>query len=141
MANTKKVIFITPSLQTSAKHPSVDDQRVYKRFDHEAPLIIKNFDSGRYASGRMYNYSRGGIYFESDAVFKPGTCVRVDIEESQNSLVADHYFATVKWCKEIFAAVVLYDYGVGIEFDPAKNRSAGARKLRLIQGRTGQNKS
>lgn len=130
----EKIIFLAQNHQTSKGHTAVDDQRASKRFDHEAPLIIKNCDRGTYAYGRMYNFSRGGIYFESDAAFKPGTCIRIDIEESQNSLAADHYYAAVKWCKEISDAVVLYDYGIGIEFDRRTNHSAGTGKLRIIQG-------
>ena len=135
----EKIIFITNNPQTSKGHPSAADQRFSKRFEHEAPLIIKDCDNGTYAYGRMYNYSRGGIYFESDAVFKPGTCVRVDIERAQHSLAADSYYAAVRWCKEIFDAVVLYDYGIGIEFDRKINRSAAIGRLRLIQGGSDQN--
>ena len=132
----EKIIFITNNPLTSDGRSTVDDQRTSKRFDHEAPLIIKNCDNGTYAYGRMYNYSRGGIYFESDAAFKPGTCLRIDIAEPQNRLAADHYYAAVKWCQEIFDPVVLYDYGIGIEFDRKINRTAATGKLRIIQGGT-----
>lgn len=141
MARTEKIIFITHNPETSSGPMSVNDQRASKRFDHEAPLVIKNCDCGTFACGRMYNYSRGGIYFESDAAFEPGTCVRIDIEESQNALAADHYYATVKWTKEISAAVVLYRHGIGIEFDAATNSAAGTGKLRLIQGGSGQDEN
>ncbi len=120
---------------------SVDDQRASKRFNHEAPLMVEKCDGATQAYGRMYNYSRGGIYFESDVAFQPGTCVRIEIEKSQNNLAANHYYATVRWCKEISAAVVLYDYGIGIEFDPARNPTAGTGKLRVIQGGSGQDKN
>ena len=134
MANTEKIIFTTHKMRPSGGQLSVNDKRASKRFSHEAPLIIKNRDGGTYAYGRMYNYSRGGIYFESDIAFRPGTCVRIDIEKSQNSMAANRYYAMVKWCKEISAAVVLYDYAIGIEFDPALNQTAGTGKLRVIQG-------
>ena len=137
MANSEKIIFINHDLATSSGQMAIDDQRASKRFSHEAPVIITNFDSGTYAYGRMYNYSRGGLYLESDITFQPGTGVRIDIEASQNGLAADYYYATVKWCKEISAAVVLYDFAIGIEFDPTINRTAGTGKLRVIQGGCG----
>jgi hypothetical protein len=57
-----------------------DDQRTSQRFVYEAALKIENCDSGTYTYGRMYNYSAGGIYFESDVALQPGTQVRIDIE-------------------------------------------------------------
>jgi hypothetical protein len=118
----------------------MNDQRVSKRLYHEAPLVIENCDSGTYSYGRMYNYSRGGIYFESDTPFQAGTRVRFDIEKSKISLGADHYFAEVKWCAEISAAVVLYDYGIGVEFDPKMNSAMGNGKLKVIKGGVNRNK-
>jgi hypothetical protein len=141
MAITEKIIFLTHTQKPSSSHASVADQRASKRFKHEIPLIIKNCDCGTYASGRMYNYSHGGIYFESNVAFKSGTCVRIDIENSQNGPAAGHYYATVTRCDEISDAVVLYDYGIGIKFDRGMNRNAGIGKLRIIQGAVGQNEN
>ena len=137
MANIEKIIYITRNLKPSNRQMVADDQRASKRFGYEAPLIIKNCDYGTYAYGRMYNYSRGGLYLESDAALNPGTHVRIDIEASQNGPAVDHYYATVKWCKEISAAVVLYDYAIGLELDRAINCSTGPGKLRIIQGGNG----
>ena len=134
MAITKNIILITPEQTAFSGHFPVNDSRASKRFDHEAHVIIKNCDCGSYTYGRMYNYSRGGIYFESDMAFKPGSCVRVDIEDSNSGPAADHYYATVMWCKEIVDAVVLHEFGIGIEFDRTMNGSGGGGKLRIIQG-------
>ena len=118
----------------------MNDQRSSKRFNHETPLVIENCDLGTYSYGRMYNYSQGGIYFESDTPFQTGTRVRFDIEKSKIGLDADQYVADVKWCVEISAAVVLYDYGIGVEFDPKMNRSTGNEKLKVIKGGVNRNK-
>jgi hypothetical protein len=88
----------------------------------------------------MYNYSQGGIYFESDTPYQAGTRVRINIEKSKIGLNADHYFAEVKWCAEISAAVVLYDYSTGVEFDPKMNLTTGNGKLTVIMGGVNQNK-
>lgn len=104
--------------------------RFYRRFVYEAALKIENCDSGTYTYGRMYNYSAGGIYFESDVAFQPGTQVQIDIEKPGDGLDIDHLTAKVKWCQEISAAVVLYNYGIGIEFDRSKRNG----KFKVIQG-------
>ena len=119
----------------------MNDQRASERFNHETPLVIEDCDSGTYSYGRMYNYSKGGIYFESDTPFQTGTRVRFDIEKSNIDLEADQYFAEVKWCAEIIAAVVLYDYGIGVEFDPKMNPAAGSGKLTVIAGGTNRKES
>jgi hypothetical protein len=115
-----------------------DDHRAGKRLAHEADLKIEECDSGVYTYGRMYNYSAGGIYFESDIAFQPGTRVRIDIEQPDKGLACGHLKATVKWCKEISAAVVLYDYGMGVQFDRLMNGSECNGRFKVIQGGVGQ---
>jgi hypothetical protein len=137
MADTEKIIYMNHNLKPAIGQKVDDDKRAHKRFSHEAPVVIKNCDCGTYAYGRMYNYSRAGLYLESDTELKTGTLVRIDIEASPNGPATDTCYATVQWCMEISAAVVLYDYGIGLEFDRAKNGATGPGKLRLIQGGAG----
>lgn len=141
MANTEKIIFLNNILEESGSHMFADDQRTSKRFTYEAPIIIENCDSGAYSYGRMYNYSLSGIYFETDVAFQPGTRIRIDIEKSSNGLDSDLFFAIVKWCQEISAAVVLYDYGIGVEFERSMDRFECTGRLKVIQGGTGQEES
>jgi len=82
----------------------------------------------------MYNFSQGGIYFESDVPFQVGTRLRIDFEKALSGLGTACHYAAVKWWVEISAAVVLYDYGSGVEFDPQMSRSTGNGKLRVIAG-------
>ena len=91
MTNTEKIIYITHILKPSNRQMVADDKRASKRFDHEAPLVIKNCDGGTNAYGRMYNYSSGGLYLESDAALNPGTPVRIDIEASPTVPAAGKY--------------------------------------------------
>jgi len=118
-----------------------NDQRASRRFAYEASLKIENCDSGTYTYGRMYNYSAGGIYFESDVAFQPGTRVRIDSAKPGHDLFTDHLSAEVKWCREISAAVVLYDYGIGVEFDRLMNRLKRNRKFQVLQGGVDQEKT
>ena len=140
MANTGKIIFLTHDIPSSGSHAFMNDRRASKRFNHETPLVIENCDSGTCSYGRMYNYSQGGIYFESDTPYQAGTRVRISIEKSEIGLNADHYFAEVKWCAEISAAVVLYDYGIGLVFDPKMNPTTVKGTLKVIKGGVNQNK-
>jgi len=134
MANTEKIIFLNNNPHTSKGHMSPDDQRASRRFAHETAIKIEKCDSRTYTHGRMYNYSFGGIYFESDVAFQPGTQVQIDIENPSDGLNSGYLLGEVKWCEEIAAAVVLYDYGIGVEFDRSMDRSAYNEKLKVIQG-------
>jgi hypothetical protein len=134
MTNTEKIFFLTHDIQSSEEHTLMNDRRASKRFNHDTPIVIKNCDSQNCSYGRMYNYSQGGIYFESDTPYQIGTRVRIGIERSKSDLDAGLYFAEVKWCAEISAAVVLYDYGIGAELDPKMNPTAANEKFKVIKG-------
>ena len=118
-----------------------NDQRASRRFAYEASLKIENCDSETYTYGRMYNYSAGGIYFESDVAFEPGTRVRIDSAKPGHGFFSDHLIAEVKWCREISAAVVLYDYGIGVEFDRLMNPLRRNGKFQVLQGGADQEKT
>ena len=141
MSNPENIYFLTNNPKVSKVPMFNDDQRASQRLAYEAAVKIENRDSGTYTYGRMYNYSAGGIYFESDAAFQPGTQVRIDIAEPGIGLFTDHLNAKVKWCREISAAVVLYDYGIGVEFDHLMNCSKRNGKFKVIQGGVDQEKT
>lgn len=134
MTNTEKIFFLTHHNQPSEEHTFMSDRRASKRFNHDAPLAIKHCDSGTCSYGRMYNYSHAGIYFESDTPYQVGSRVRIEIEKSKIDLGAGLYFAEIKWCAEISAAVVLYDYGIGAEFDPKIKPMKDNEKFKVIRG-------
>jgi hypothetical protein len=136
MPNPENIIFLNDNPEASKGPMSLDEQRASQRFVHDAALKIENCDAGTYTYGRMYNYSAGGIYFESDVPFQPDTRVRLEIEKPSMRLGADHLAGIVKWCHEISAAVVLYDYAIGVEFDRSKRDG----KLIVIRGGADQEK-
>jgi hypothetical protein len=134
MSNPDNIIFLNNNPEVSTDPMFPNDQRASQRFVYEVSLKIENCDSGTYTYGRMYNYSTGGIYFESDVAFQPGTQVRIDSAKPGKGLFSDPLTAVVKWCQEISSAVVLYDYGIGVEFDRLMNRSRRNGKFQVIQG-------
>ena len=134
MANTEKIVFLNSNPSTPKGHMSPDDRRASKRFAYEAATIIEKCDSRTYTHGRMYNYSSGGMYFESDVAFEPGTQVQIDVENPGDGLHSGNLLGEVKWCEEIAAAVVLYDFGIGVEFDRSMDRSAYNENLKVIPG-------
>ncbi len=86
------------------------------RFDHEAAILIENFPSGSYHHAKMFNYSAGGMYFESNVPFKHGTTIIFGIENSPFENCPGVYRAKVKWCKKLPDKSSIYYYGIGVEF-------------------------
>ncbi len=111
-----------------------DDKRASKRLTYEAPITVENCDTGEYFYGRMYNYSLGGMYFETDYPLPAGAEIRVAIRKSKNGPGFDHFRAKVRWCEEISAAVVLYNYSVGVRYLSSFTNSKCDGKLKVIQG-------
>ncbi len=92
------------------------ERRDTPRFEHEAMVLIETYPAGQYHEGRMYNYSRSGMYFESDFAPRVGADIFVGIENSPYSSGHDVYRAQVMWCKKLSDGASYYYYGVGIKY-------------------------
>ena len=78
------------------------EQRDTTRVKHKARILLENFPSGAHYKAKMYNYSRGGLYFESDyAPYDFGP---------------DLYRAKVRWRKELSGQESKYAFGVGVKY-------------------------
>ena len=61
------------------------EKRETCRIEHTSPLQIKDLRSGVIYEARMFNYSDGGIYFESDGFFERETPLYIGINNSPYS--------------------------------------------------------
>ena len=111
-----------------------DDQRGSERFNCEAPVIIEDCETGKIYDGSVYNYSRGGMYLELDDCLTPGSEIRIDMEKSRIPSFPESCHGRVVWCEEILGAVVLYNYGVGVQHDLTVKGSHTADKFQVIAG-------
>ena len=95
---------------------SHSEQRDHNRFYREATIMIENYPTGKYFEGKMYNYSKSGMYFESDFAPDPGTDIFIGIEKSPFSAGHDVYSARVMWVKELPEKASFFYYGVGVKY-------------------------
>jgi Tfp pilus assembly protein PilZ len=113
-----------------------DEYRDNARFDHEATILIENYPKGSYYHAKMFNYSEGGMYFESNIPFRQGTIIIFGIENSPFEDCPGVYKAKVKWCKKLADKSAIYYYGVGAEFfKPNRLSSKIPRKIMPQQKR------
>lgn len=92
------------------------EQRDTTRVKHRASILLENFLSGTHYKAEMHNYSRGGLYFESDYAPLPGTEIYIGIEKSPYDLGPDLYRAKVRWRKELSGQASKYAFGVGVKY-------------------------
>jgi hypothetical protein len=92
------------------------EQRDTLRVKHRASILLENFPARAHYEAIMYNYSRGGMYFESDYAPLPGTEIYIGIEKSPYDSAPDMYRAKVRWRRELPAPNSKYSFGVGVKY-------------------------
>jgi hypothetical protein len=113
------------------------EKRDCARFHHEAPVVIERCGTGLFYEALMYNYSLQGMYFESDLAFVPGSRVNLWLSHLPEDSLPEITSAEVRWNEEIFGAVVLYNYGTGIQYSRPIKQKDLPRQFRLIRGGLG----
>ena len=92
------------------------DQRDAMRVKHRANILLENFPAGAHYDAKMLNYSRGGMYFESDYAPLPGTEIYIGIERSPYDSSPDMYRAQVRWRQKLLMQDSQYTFGVGVKY-------------------------
>ncbi len=92
------------------------DLRATPRFFHDTPIMFEQYLSGMYFEGRMLNYSRGGMYFESDHAPEIGSEIFIGIENSPFTSGHEVYRAMVIWFSKLDNAKSFFSYGIGVRY-------------------------
>ena len=111
------------------------ERRQHVRYPRIKTIILENFDTGKYYQGVLFNYSQGGICFESDTVFSPGTPVCIELPENgSNRLGSDVYVGyqagddqdaslcegvrvQIQWCRQATGFDALSQFQIGAKFN------------------------
>jgi hypothetical protein len=99
------------------------EKRKDERLPHQSEVRIENIDFETIVIGQLYNYCRGGFYFESDVFIKPGRIVFVGIRKSPYGEPAgscECHRVKIKWCRGLYFSRYKYGYGVQ-HLDPTDN--------------------
>ena len=91
------------------------ENRKSTRINHTSSLQVKDLQSGKLHNARMFNYSRGGIYFESDSVLNPGMQVYIGIQNSPYASLPDvleYRRAEIMWQRKLKRSFYRFGYGV-----------------------------
>ncbi len=97
------------------------EKRDNTRFRHVSPITYEDLEQGVYSQSKMFNYSKDGLYFESDLKIDIGESVFIGIENSPYAKEADVYecyHVVVKRRQKLDSSVYKYGYGVQYENPP-----------------------
>jgi Tfp pilus assembly protein PilZ len=106
------------------KHIEIQNQekRNNVRMDESRSISVKDLKAGIFHKVTMLNYSKTGMYFESDSILEPGAEIYLGIENSSDVSFTDEYegkCAEIVWRKKLKKS--FYNYGYGVKFISADN--------------------
>ena len=106
------------------KHIELQNQekRNNVRLDESRRISVKDLKAGIFHKVTMLNYSKNGMYFESDSILEPGAEIYLGIENSSDVSPANEYEgkrAEIRWRKKLKKS--FYNYGYGVKFISADN--------------------
>lgn len=97
--------------------PKILENRNNARIDFFAFLKVIELKNGNIHKARMLNFSKDGLYFESNSLLNKGTLIFVIVEDSPFAStygISKFYRARIIWRKKLKGSI--FDYGYGIQF-------------------------
>ena len=104
------------------------EKRENVRLDEYRPISVKDLNAGIFYKATMLNYSKNGIYFETDSILEPGAEIYLGIEDSSHASFVDEFeckLARIIWRKKLKKS--FYNYGYGVKFISADNTNEHKR--------------
>jgi Tfp pilus assembly protein PilZ len=98
------------------------EKRVNERITYKVPISVEDLEDGFIYRARMVNYSKSGMYVETDVILDLGAEIYIGIEDSPYILPSSvsyskspHYFqAKIRWQKDLKDNLFNFGYGVAI---------------------------
>jgi Tfp pilus assembly protein PilZ len=91
------------------------EKRADARKIHKSPITIEDQKFGNCYRGRMVNYCKNGLYFETDWLLESGKEILIEIENLPGtSSFSDHkdsYRAEIRWHTELEDSLCKHGYG------------------------------
>ena len=108
------------------------ENRDTARMDHVSRVQVQDIESGKIHKARMFNYSKDGVYFESDSVLEPGMQIYIGIQDSPYAAMPDvleYHLAQIMWRKPLKDSFFRYGYGIKLaSFADKKDSESKAEK-------------
>ena len=93
-------------------------RRNFLRKPYEAPIQYLYMQQDRYYNSRMYNFSEGGLYFDSLQPLEPNSKINIIMPnyspETDGPEAYRSYLAVIRWCQKI-SEEKSSQFGVGVK--------------------------
>jgi Tfp pilus assembly protein PilZ len=92
------------------------EKRQSCRLDEYRPISVKDLKARIFHKATMLNYSKNGMYFETDSFLQQGTEIYIRFDNSSHVSFADEFeckLAEIIWRKKLKES--FYNYGYGVE--------------------------
>jgi hypothetical protein len=96
---------------------AISELRNGERFYFETPVLVEDNRTGYRYDGTMLNYSRSGMYLETDYAPRPKRKIRIKVNNLPDSSSPRKYLAEVRWRQPLSGNGSSYSYGIGVKYD------------------------
>ena len=114
------------------------------RIYYWTPITIQELGVYFLYRARLANYSRSGIYFETDLLLYPEAEVYVGVQDKNHILFSeDHgsFLVNIIWRKRLTESSFNYGYGAKLSFDEARKKLQINNDDEIIESRRNPRKS
>lgn len=87
-----------------------------ERFYFETPVLLEDNRTGYRYDGTMFNYSKSGMYLETDYAPRPSRKIKIKVSNLPNSPSPRSYLAKVRWRQPLVDKASSYSYGIGVKY-------------------------
>jgi hypothetical protein len=117
----------------------MEERRKERRLPYQTPVLIRPRQGRRWYNGSMFNFSRKGMYIESEFNGRPEQQISIVVETPPYGSGPYLHRACICWTKELTDPVVLYRHGFGVAHQTTVDYSLDRTAL-PIQIRSGKDR-
>jgi hypothetical protein len=115
-ASSSRAGLFQDNLNTNESIILPKDLRESPRFPFTSAVMFENYSEGTFNEGRMLDYSRGGMRFETNSAPQLGREIFIGMDKSPYSSEHDVFRAEVVWLREQPLNESSYPFTVGVKY-------------------------
>ena len=94
---------------------AISELRNGERFNFETPVSIEDNRSGYRYDGTMFNYSRSGMYLETDYAPRPNRKITITVDNLPGLPASRRLLSEVRWRQPLPGRKSGYAFGLGVK--------------------------
>ena len=95
---------------------AISELRNGERFYSETTVLVEDKRTGYRYDGTMLNYSKSGMYLETDYAPRPSRKIQIKVNNLSDSSSPRSYLAEVRWRQPLGTEASSYSYGIGVKY-------------------------